>query len=164
MIIIATKSPIYDHFSLSDTFIAINRLVTIKIITRFLHLSNDGAVYKINVIKPTWHWLQMVETDGASSLPSWITCFRRWWGPFLPWYLKTYHLLFIGMSNFDHHSYDHMIRSLYRLNLQFKTTLTMTSKYFLKAYHLTIRSSFHKGNALKWPIITKYQPRGHVCQ
>ena len=34
----------------------------------------------------------------------------------------------------------------------------MTSKYFLKAYHLTIRSSFHKGNALKWPIITKYQP------
>ena len=86
------------------------------------------------------------------------TCFRRWWRPFLPWHLKTYHLLIIGMSNFDHHSYDHMIRSSYRPNLQFKTTLTMTSKYFLKAYHLKIRSSFHKGNALKWPIITKYQP------
>ena len=37
------------------------------------------------------------------------TCFRRWWRPFLPWHLKTYHLLIIGMSNFDHHSYDHMI-------------------------------------------------------
>ena len=68
---------ILKHIPQRETFIAVYKLVTI---IRYLHLCNNGTMYSCWSLKAqTWQRLHIFETVGAPSLPSGITCSRRWW-------------------------------------------------------------------------------------
>ena len=72
-----TKKLNFSQISLSDTFIAVYKIVTI---IQFLQLCNNDTMKSCWSLKAQIKQrLQFGETVGASSLPSGITCSKRWW-------------------------------------------------------------------------------------